>query len=110
MADAHGLGPCSARSGGSSPLPPTHKNKMKNKKILEGTIRITGKGVGYFENPDALNRDRVKVEILGTESRNRQQARVVEILERHKIEFVGKLEKPEQGFFLIPDDKRMYRD
>lgn len=97
---------------------------------LEGIIRVTGKGVGYFPAPDdsldfevqpdnlnaALNRDRVKVELLRKEILGRKQARVVDIIERHKTEFVGTLEKAEQGlpaqagFFLVPDDKRMYRD
>lgn len=85
---------------------------------------MTGKGVGYFPIPDvdedfeiqpenlkaALNRDRVRVESLGRESFGRKQARVTEIIERHKTEFVGTLEKSDEGFFLVPDDKRMYRD
>lgn len=102
-------------------------------KILEGVIRVTGKGVGYFadiENPEsddfeiqpeniktALNRDKVKVELLGKEiygpryaggfgEASRKQARVVEIVERNKIQFVGTLDQN----FLVPDDKRMYRD
>ena len=106
---------------------------MKNKKegeikAFEGTIRVTGKGVGYFPIPEseddfeiqpeniktALNRDRVKVVSLGTEIFGRRQARVEEIVERHKIEFVGTLEKSDPpaggGFFLVPDDKRLYRD
>lgn len=101
--------------------------------ILEGTIRVTGKGVGYFTPPSALvngkaknrdedlevqpenintalNRDRVKVEILGKEIFGRKQAKVIEIVERDKIEFVGTLEEEGGNFFLIPDDKRMYRD
>ena len=91
---------------------------------LEGIIRVTGKSVGYFEAPDggndfevqpenintALNRDNVRIELLGKEVFGRKQARVVEILERHKTEFVGTLEKDGKNFFLIPDDKRMYRD
>ncbi|MGB3922229.1 MAG: ribonuclease R [Minisyncoccia bacterium] len=112
---------------------------MKGKKeeaarIFEGTIRVTGKGVGYFPIParpdgrsggpeteddfeiqpenikTALNRDRVKVASLGTEIFGRRQARVEEIVERHKTEFVGTLEKADSGFFLVPDDKRLYRD
>jgi ribonuclease R len=96
--------------------------KTENK--WEGIIRVTGKGVGYFPAPDdsedfevqpenmkaALNRDRVRVEPLGKELMGRKQAKVVEILERHKTEFVGILEKADTGFFLVPDDKRMYRD
>jgi len=97
-------------------------NKEEN--ILEGIIHVTGKGVGYFPLPEgeedleiqpenlkaALNRDRVKVELLGQEVLGRKQARVVDILERHKTEFVGTLERSDEGFFLVPDDKRMYRD
>lgn len=90
-----------------------------------GTIRVTGKGVGYFPIPDseedfeiapehigmALNRDTVRVEDMKrTSSYGRKMAKVVEIIERHKTDFVGTLEKDPQGFFLIPDDKRLYRD
>src|SRR3989344_5915797 len=88
--------------------------------ILEGMIRVTGKGVGYFTVSDkdedfeiqpenlntALNRDHVKVELLGKKIFDRKQAKVVEIVERHKLDFVGTLDKS----FVIPDDKRMYRD
>lgn len=95
-----------------------------NKNILEGQIRVAGKGVGYFPMPDAdkdyeiqpenlksaLDHDRVKVESLNIDVGGRKQAKVVDIVERHKIEFVGDLEKVKNGFFLIPDDKRMYRD
>lgn len=93
---------------------------------------MTGKGVGYFPVPDlnedleiqsenlntALNRDKVKVQPLHEEIFGRKQARVREIVKRHKIEFVGTLEKAEEGsipsgvegFFLVPDDYHMYRD
>src|SRR3989338_1405101 len=97
--------------------------KEKNK-TLEGIIRVTGKGVGYFTVIDgeadlevqpenlnaALNRDRVKVASLGKEIFGRKQAKVLEIVERHKIEFVGTFEQDGENFFLVPDDKRMYRD
>ena len=92
--------------------------------MFEGIVRVTGKGIGYFPIPDAdedfeiqpenlnaaLNRDKVRVESLQKEILGRKQARVIEIVERHKTEFVGTLEKTEKGFFLVPDDKRMYRD
>ncbi len=95
-----------------------------NSQILEGTIRVTGKGVGYFtisEKDDdleiqpenintALNRDRVKIELLGKEIFGRKQAKVVEVIERHKLDFVGTLQQDNDKFFLVPDDKRMYRD
>ncbi len=95
-----------------------------NQNPFIGTIRVTGKGVGYFSTPDsdedyeiqpenlatALNRDVVRIEDLKKTSFNRKQARVAEIVERRKMEFVGTIEQDGQGFFLIPDDKRMYRD
>ncbi len=100
---------------------------MKEK--LTGTIKVTGKGVGYFPNPKdenddfeiqperiktALSGDTVIIEPLGTEVYGRKQAEVVEIIERKKTAFVGMLEKSLPpaggGFYLIPDDKRMYKD
>lgn len=95
-----------------------------NQNPFIGTIRVTGKGVGYFSTPDsdedyevqpenlatALNRDVVRIEDLKKTSFNRKQARVAEIVERRKMEFVGTIEQDGAGFFLIPDDKRMYRD
>ncbi|MBX4206374.1 RNB domain-containing ribonuclease, partial [Candidatus Parcubacteria bacterium] len=86
-----------------------------------GTIRVTGKGVGYFPIPDsdedfeippeqintALNRDRVRIEDLKKVSPyGRKFATVAEVVERHKMEFVGTFDDN----FVIPDDKRMYRD
>lgn len=98
--------------------------KEEKNNSLEGLIRITGKGVGYFPmvNADedfeiqpenlktALNRDTVRVEDLNQEILGRKQAKVVEIVERHKTEFVGIYEKDGGNSFLVPDDKRMYRD
>ncbi|MDB5194692.1 MAG: rnr [Parcubacteria group bacterium] len=91
---------------------------------LEGIIRVTGKGVGYFPIPNteedyeispddintALNGDHVRVEPLGRESYGRKLARVTEVIERKKTDFVGTLEKAGAAYFLVPDDKRMYRD
>ena len=125
MVDTLALGASGASRGGSSPLLPTLR-QMKEDNIdpFVGTIRITGKGVGYFSVPDsdddyeiqpeninaALHRDTVRIEDLKREVYGRRQAKVSEIVERYKTEFVGTIEKDEQGFFLIPDDKRMYRD
>lgn len=98
--------------------------QKKDKKLPEGRISVTGKGVGYFPIPDsdkdfeiqpenlktALNGDLVKVEPLSDIIFGKRQARVADIVERRKTEFVGTLEKGGEGFFLVPDDKRMYRD
>lgn len=91
---------------------------------LEGIIRVTGKGVGYFSIPDvdqdievqpeyintALNGDTVRLEILQKELYGRKQGKVVEILKRKKTHFVGTIEVDNENIFVIPDDKRMYRD
>ncbi|MBX4195565.1 ribonuclease R [Candidatus Parcubacteria bacterium] len=91
---------------------------MKN--TFEGTIKVTGKGVGYFKIPDAdvdleiqpenintaLNGDTVRVEPLDKELYGRKQARVTDIVRRKKTHFVGVFDNG----FVIPDDKRMYRD
>ncbi len=98
--------------------------KKEENKIFEGNIRVTSKGVGYFPisddsedyeiQPDnlktALDHDRVKIALLDKEVFGRKQAEVLEITERHKTKFVGTLEKDGDIFFLVPDDKRMYRD
>ncbi|MHB1330520.1 MAG: ribonuclease R [Minisyncoccota bacterium] len=91
---------------------------------IEGTIRVTGKGVGYFSIIDveqdievqpehintALNGDTVRIEILPKELYGRKQGKVTEILRRKKTHFVGTIEEDRGNFFVIPDDKRMYRD
>ena len=102
----------------------------ENKDPYVGTIRVTGKGVGYFSLPaeasakvgllpnedfeippeqvnTALNRDTVRIEDLRkTSPYGRKLAKVAEVIERHKTEFVGTLDDG----FLVPDNKRMYRD
>ena len=97
-------------------------DEMQNK--LTGTIKVTGKGVGYFSTPETevdyeiqpdnlhtgLNGDTVNIEVLAHEVYGRKQAKVIEIIERKKMEFVGELEASADGFFLVPDDKKMYRD
>ena len=100
---------------------------MKKGKVLQGIIKVTGKGFGYFSQEDqesdleiqpeyinrALNGDVVMVEILNKELFGRKQGKVVEIINRKKTYFVGTFEEavgPVNGGFVIPDDKRMYRD
>ncbi len=91
---------------------------------LVGVIKVTGKGIGYFALPDtevdlevqsesintALNGDTVRVELLDKELYGRKQAKVVEIVKRKKMHFVGTFEDDNGKCFVIPDDKRMYRD
>ncbi len=100
----------------------------KNPKILEGSIVLTSKGVGYVEiegqeeeieiQPErvhtALHGDEVKIKLVkGTGNANRSkrvQGEVTEIVKRAKTEFVGTIEKEQGRYFLIPDDRKMYKD
>lgn len=91
---------------------------------LEGTIRITGKGVGYVsvEGVDddieidpaflgtALDMDRVRILLHPKRVSRRQGGEVTGVLLRSKTRWVGTLEKENGRFYLAPDDQRMYRD
>ena len=54
--------------------------------------------------------DEVVVEMLPRRERNRIQGRVLRINVRAKTKFTGVLEAQEGVFFLVPDDKRLYKD
>ena|SRR3989338_7886472 len=106
----------------------THKRdraKEKNTEVsLQGTINVTSKGVGYFEHDDyaedieiqpellnkALNNDEVLVKVLRTKKNKRIQGEVVRVTKRAKTEFVGTLECEQGSYFLVPDDRRFYKD
>ncbi len=99
-------------------------------KYIEGMIRISGKGIGYVsvdpkaasieidptDLKTALHGDRVRV-LLQPQAvapkngfEENQTGAVVEILERKKLEFVGTLEHEGGFYYLVPDDKRVYKD
>ena len=99
-------------------------------KYIEGIIRISGKGIGYVnvdpKTPSieidsvnlktALHGDRVRVLIHPEAALPKngfevnQIGEVVEILERKKLEFVGTLESQDNLCYLVPDDRRVYKD
>ena len=99
-----------------------------SEELLTGPIIATSRGVGYFRrlnNEDgdleiapekmkgALHGDTVEIRALGTKSSyNKSQAEVISIIERRKEKFVGTVEevKGKNLIFVIPDDKRMYKD
>src|SRR3989344_3830231 len=99
-------------------------------KYIEGMIRISGKGIGYVSiDPKApsieidsvnlktaLHGDRVRILIHPEAALPKnsfevnQIGEVVEILERKKLEFVGTLESQDNLCYLVPDDRRVYKD
>jgi ribonuclease R len=58
----------------------------------------------------ALDDDIVKVRITGYKKDGRITGEVVEIVERFRAEFVGRLELGDNFGFVIPDFKKMYQD
>jgi len=100
-----------------------HHGKFPTNHIVEGTIRISSKGIGYvmvegmkedieidsrFLNT-ALDRDRVSIILFGKKSGVQQTGEVSKILFRNKMQFVGILDTEGDSYFLTPDDFRMYR-
>jgi len=59
---------------------------------------------------NALDDDLVKVKIYSVKKDGRPMGSVVEILERHRLEFVGRIEVHEKYAFVIPDFKKMHQD
>ncbi|MDD5318361.1 MAG: ribonuclease R [Candidatus Pacebacteria bacterium] len=110
----------------------------KNKGI--GIISINSKGVGFITphiddghrgltppskfqkdrdkdimvSPEKLNTafpgDEVGFEITGKNRFDRVEGKVTSIIKRARTTFVGILEKAQNGFYLIADDKRVYVD
>lgn len=89
---------------------------------LEGSIAVSQKGVGFFDDgkskesieiqpaelKGALHRDTVKIKILPHPRFNRRQGEVIEIIHRSKSAFVGVARKVGDNIELVPDDKRCY--
>ncbi len=100
---------------------------MKNQiNKLQGIISISSKGIGYVaigeeknkgNDPEidfkhlntALHGDMVEI-ILNPKRKGRQTAKVLKIISRAKISFVGVLEIENGLYFLKPDDTKMYTD
>ena len=98
---------------------------MEKEFIHTGKITTTARGVGYFEvegqDEDieiapfqmntALNGDIVEVTVLPEKQYDRVQGKVIKVLERAKVQFVGTLDgNGGEFFFLKADDRRMYKD
>lgn len=91
---------------------------------LRGVVRIAGKGLGFVEAEGfkedilietenlntALHKDEVAVALLPKPKNQRLSGKVVKVVKRAKHRFVGTLESEKGKFFLVPDDKKMYKD
>lgn len=91
-----------------------------------GKIAVSAKGIGYFEAPTedpeiedfeidnanintALNGDEVEIALLPAVRGERLKAEVIRVVSRNRESFVGTVEV-NGGIYIVPDDKRMYRD
>jgi len=103
------------------------KYKSNNRGIfLEGTFERRSNGKNFFtadgddenshifvaerNSAHAMNRDRVKVQMLAKRKGREPEAEVVEILERKQTSFVGTLDVQKQFAFLVMDSKILAND
>ena len=90
-----------------------------------GVISTTQKGAGYIDDPDpkkdsiyiepgflntALNGDTVEVALKEKNIRGKKQivGEVVKVVNRNKANYVGIVGSDSQGFYITPDDRKMY--
>ena len=95
-----------------------------DRKYHIGTLDITSNGNGYFISDDfekdifipsnnlgkGLQNDTVKAYIYKRNRSNKQEADIVEIIERDKTSFVGVLQLSKNFGFVICDNNKMYTD
>ena len=96
----------------------------EDRKYHVGTLDLTSKGNGYFICDDfeddlfipamnlnhGLDKDLVKVHVYKKRNSAKLEADVIEVLERNKTEFVGRLQMNKSFGFVIPDNHKMYSD
>ncbi|MCH3881344.1 MULTISPECIES: ribonuclease R [Tenacibaculum] len=96
----------------------------KDRKYHVGTLDLTSNGNGYFICDDfekdifipsnnlgkGLQGDTVKAYVYSRRKSSKQEADVVEILDRAKTEFVGVLQLNKNFGFVVPDNNKMYAD
>ncbi len=95
----------------------------KTKKII-GELRLTRSGFGFVvQNDDdadvyisrdhlntALNKDIVEVKLYARRRGKNLEGFVTKVIERKKSQFVGTFHKTNYYGFMVPDDRRIYRD
>ncbi len=106
----------------------TTGNRFKLKadsEFIVGTVDFVSPNFGYIETPEdqddiwvhsrnmynALDGDLVRVELtsIGKKSK-RLEGRVVEVLKRDRIRFVGKIQINHNNAFVVPDFRKMHLD
>ncbi len=97
---------------------------LSKSEYYEGTVDMTSRKTGYFvcnelehdvfipfQNLNhALDKDKVKVYIYNRRSSRKPEAEVLEILERHKTEYVGVIDIQKNFAFVTTANNKMYTD
>lgn len=102
----------------------SHKSHKPLPNQTKGVIRVAAKGMGFVELEGteediliesenlntALNKDEVEIEIFKKKKSARVTGKVLKVIKRAKSQFSGVVEQDKDHFFLIPDDKKVYKD
>lgn len=94
----------------------------EKKSTYEGTIMIRGKKTGFVTVPEydedivispenlsfALDGDVVQIELLPRVQGKRQEGIVVRVLDPRHIEFIGVIQKKNDVYQLLPDNRRIH--
>ncbi len=100
------------------------KKPITKENTVDGTLSITGKGLGFVRVKDrdenieiepkflntGLQGDQVKVRIIGKNREDKEVGEIVEIISRSKAGFAGVIEEEKGIYFLKPSDTKMYTD
>ncbi|MFY0594033.1 ribonuclease R [Roseivirga sp.] len=78
--------------------------------VLDGPEETTDVWISVNDLNGALDDDKVKIIIKPGKHGKHREGKVVEILERNRGEFVGKLEMSTRYGFVVPDFKKMFHD
>jgi ribonuclease R len=98
--------------------------KAISEDYYEGTIDMTGRKTAYFICPEfgedvfiptnnlnrALDKDKVKVYIYNRRKGKRPEGEVIEVVERHKTDFVGVINMQPNFAFVSTANPKMYTD
>lgn len=87
-----------------------HEGIIEFANNANASIKIDDKPIFIYKKNtlNALNNDLVKVKI--TKVKNKFEAEVQEVLERHRTQFVGKVHMNNKTTFVVPDNKKITTD
>lgn len=98
--------------------------KAESQDYYEGKIDMTGRKTAYFVSPDldedvfiptnnlnhALDKDLVKVYVFNKRKGKKPEGEVIEVVERHKTDFVGVIDIQKNFSFVSTANPKMYTD